>query len=161
MADLEAPFGVMIKVRDSAAGVFKHKHLGQVIVPISCFIYQTEATFCLPLESTTRMEGDRKGGSAIGQIHLTTQLMSLDAGTAIKGNSKAPFLKKSAGRASSARVSREVGSIDNQGQFTVSESISVSIGFSLRRASAWTTWWPMRVLTASCWSEIRGHVCLK
>jgi hypothetical protein len=53
---MEEVTGVMILVRDAASGVLKHHHIGQVTIPISCFLYQTEADFCLPLEPSYRWE---------------------------------------------------------------------------------------------------------
>jgi hypothetical protein len=46
--------GVMVLVRDAASGILKHKHLGQVMIPIDCFLAQDEASFCLPLEPSYR-----------------------------------------------------------------------------------------------------------
>jgi hypothetical protein len=51
---MEEVTGVMILIRDAASGVLKHHHIGQVTIPISCFLYQTEADFCLPLEPSYR-----------------------------------------------------------------------------------------------------------
>lgn len=51
---LEGIAGVMVKLRDSASGFLKHKHIGQSIIPIACFLYHTEAEFSLPLEATYR-----------------------------------------------------------------------------------------------------------
>ena len=51
---LEGVAGVMVKVRDSASGLLKHHHIGQVVIPINCFLYRTEAKFTLPLEPTYR-----------------------------------------------------------------------------------------------------------
>jgi hypothetical protein len=152
----------MIKIRDSAAGVFKHRHIGQVIVPISCFIYQTEATFTLPLEATSKMEITGRQNTAVGQIQLTTQLISLqerskDGSDARQGVIKRPGNRPLAAN-STSRVSREVGAVDGTGNFTVSESTLVSIGFNLHKASPWSVWWPMRMLQNV---ECRGHVCLK
>ena len=48
------PSGVMLKIRDSASGILRHKNLGQVIIPINCFLLNTEAAFCLPLDPTAR-----------------------------------------------------------------------------------------------------------
>lgn len=66
------PSGVMLKIRDSASGILKHKHLGQVIIPISCFLMNTEASMCLPLDPTERM-GDGQGTA--GDIIFSTQLL--------------------------------------------------------------------------------------
>jgi hypothetical protein len=46
--------GVMVLIRDAASGILKHKHLGQVMIPIDCFLAQDEASFCLPLEPSYR-----------------------------------------------------------------------------------------------------------
>jgi hypothetical protein len=45
---------VMILLRDASSGILKHKHIGQVLIPIDCFLPQDEASFCLPLEPSYR-----------------------------------------------------------------------------------------------------------
>jgi hypothetical protein len=81
----DAPTGVMIKIRDAASGFLRHKHIGQVVVPISCFIYQTEATFTLPLDPTYRMT---QGPSTLGEVHLLTELVSInpETGTIVRAS---------------------------------------------------------------------------
>lgn len=44
---------VMVLLRDAASGVLKHKHIGQVNIPISCFL-DVAADFCLPIEPSYR-----------------------------------------------------------------------------------------------------------
>lgn len=44
---------VMVLLRDSSSGLLKHKHIGQVMIPLSCFL-DTPATFCLPIEPSYR-----------------------------------------------------------------------------------------------------------
>ncbi len=45
---------VMVLLRDSSVGMLKHHHIGRVNIPISCFLDNTQADFCLPLEATYR-----------------------------------------------------------------------------------------------------------
>jgi hypothetical protein len=45
--------GVMVLIRDGSSGILKHKHIGQILIPIGCFL-QDEASFCLPLEPSYR-----------------------------------------------------------------------------------------------------------
>jgi hypothetical protein len=45
---------VMVLLRDSAMGFIKHHHIGQVTIPFSCFLDNTQASFCLPLVPTYR-----------------------------------------------------------------------------------------------------------
>lgn len=71
---IEKATGVMIKIKDGSAGILHHVHLGQVTIPIGCFIYQTEADFCLPLEATEKMDGV----AASGEITLSTQLVNVE-----------------------------------------------------------------------------------
>jgi hypothetical protein len=73
---LDGVEGVMVKVRDASSGILKHHHIGQVVIPIHCFIYQTEAKFTLPLEPTYRMTKDDK---YLGEISLTTELVTLES----------------------------------------------------------------------------------
>jgi hypothetical protein len=47
---------VMILFRDSAMGYVKHHHIGRVMIPFSCFLDNTQADFCLPLEPTYRYD---------------------------------------------------------------------------------------------------------
>jgi hypothetical protein len=46
---------VMVLFRDSAVGMLKHHHIGRVNIPFSCFLDNTQADFCLPLEPTYRL----------------------------------------------------------------------------------------------------------
>lgn len=45
---------VMVLFRDSSLGMLKHHHIGRVNIPFSCFLDNTQADFCLPLEPTYR-----------------------------------------------------------------------------------------------------------
>jgi hypothetical protein len=45
---------VMILIRDASSGFLKHHHIGQAMIPISCFLEDVEAQFCLPLEPSYR-----------------------------------------------------------------------------------------------------------
>lgn len=51
---LEDVASVLVIVRDASQGILKHHAIAQVTIPINCFVYQTEARFCLPLESTNK-----------------------------------------------------------------------------------------------------------
>jgi hypothetical protein len=42
--------GFVIKAFDSAAGVLRHRPIGNVFVPIGCFVTNTEANFRLPVD---------------------------------------------------------------------------------------------------------------
>lgn len=45
---------VMILLRDSSSGILKHKHIGQITIPIECFLPDIEANLSLPLEPSYR-----------------------------------------------------------------------------------------------------------
>eukprot|EP01038_Epipyxis_sp_PR26KG_P005386 gene5386-7469_t len=77
-AGLDNISAVMILIRDAASGLLKHHHIGQVTIPITCFLYNTEAEFCLPLESTYRMAENLSNKTVLGDIFLTTQLVDVD-----------------------------------------------------------------------------------
>ena len=47
---------VMVLFRDAAMGMLKHHHIGRVTIPFSCFLDNTQADFCLPLEPTYRCD---------------------------------------------------------------------------------------------------------
>ena len=54
LVGLNAVSSVMVLLRDAASGILKHSHIGQVIIPIACFLSDTEADLCLPLEPSHR-----------------------------------------------------------------------------------------------------------
>lgn len=63
---IEDATAVMIKLRDSSSSLLRHQHIGQVTIPRACFIYQTEADFCLPLEPTEKMDGGGERTHVLG-----------------------------------------------------------------------------------------------
>jgi hypothetical protein len=53
-SSIDDVFAVMILLRDSSSGILKHKHIGQVTIPIECFLPEIEANLSLPLEPSYR-----------------------------------------------------------------------------------------------------------
>lgn len=144
---LEGVVGVMVKVRDSASGFLKHYHIGQVVIPINCFIYQTEAKLTLPLEPTNRMNKDDK--KFLGEITLTTELVTLES-TLKVGNeigSKDPEHVTNIGRRLSIVSPRQ-----NSHYFSVRKPghdgpKQVKLSYSLHDTSNFSaTWWPFKAL---------------
>jgi len=76
--------GVMLTVKDSGRlfGGVKSTPLGQVFIPIGCFIQGIEARLCLPLEPTPRMN---QTNTSLGELHVITQLVTVE-GTSAKNN---------------------------------------------------------------------------
>jgi hypothetical protein len=71
---------VLIKVKDASVGTFRHKHLGQVELPIDIFLpTHPPAQLRLPLMPTDRMRTSTAGGhhDSLGEILLGTQLVKI------------------------------------------------------------------------------------
>eukprot|EP01034_Spumella_vulgaris_P025991 gene25991-32508_t len=132
---MEEVSGVMILIRDAASGVLKHHHIGQVTIPISCFLYQTEADFCLPLEPSYRMREDVQQRSYIGDVHLTTQLVDVE---------ELADHSKQSGTDKTTPASQKSGASSLKIATRSSDFYTAYLRYTLQRASVMTTWWPMR-----------------
>jgi hypothetical protein len=193
----DVPTGVMIKVRDAASGFLRHKHIGQVVVPISCFIYHTEATFTLPLDPTYRMNTGAM--ATLGEVHLLTELVSINpetgaivrTGSGSPGNPAVAVPSADAATTTTAVITPPKFSKTNSfwrkdedgplspngktpgsprkdakdymvpsaaGRFNFCEERGLNICCSIRRVSAWATFWPVRTLSMSS-VDARGHLC--
>jgi len=117
------PSGVMLKIRDSASGILKHKHLGQVIIPISCFLMNTEASMCLPLDPTERM-GDGQGTA--GDIIFSTQLLGPKGATPAVSPTAGGLSEYGARPKSSSIVSMTPGNRRVSGAFGSRASVAMS-----------------------------------
>lgn len=129
--------GVMVMVKDAGGGLLKPLHLGQVVVPIGCFIENHEAQLCLPLEPTARMP---KNVLTLGEIHIVTQLCT--GGLAPSPISSPTGVRK---RTSSA-------SVPPAGQ------ASVPVSYTLRPSFALGVSWPFRVLSTGAGEINTGHL---
>jgi hypothetical protein len=85
---------VLIKVKDASIGTFRHKHLGQVELPIDIFLpTHPPAQLRLPLMPTERMATGGGGGynDSLGEILLGTQLVKIPkANVSTATNQNAP-----------------------------------------------------------------------
>ena len=176
---IEKATGVMIKIKDGSAGILHHVHLGQVTIPIGCFIYQTEAEFCLPLESTEKMDGV----TASGEITLLTQLVNVEvvdddhvedqeiSATPTKARPAKRFsltasmtaLLKGGMSNDSATSTFTSNSTTNKRLRRVSVSDktmhSASIIFKVRQTNPFNVWWPFYGLFgASDNGRTQGHL---
>ena len=150
--------GVMITVKDSGGGLLKPLHLGQVVVPIGCFIEGHEARLCLPLEPTARMP---QHILTLGEIHLTTQLVTLGGPGSYSGAST-PAASPS-NRGSVVSRSPEAATTSGRKRTTSSSaglhSNSVVVSYTLRPAAAMGVWWPFRILGGGV--QASGHLACR
>ena len=114
---------VMIVFKDASSGLLKHLHIGQITIPINCFLYKMEAKFCLPIESTYRMT-EQLNGSIIhyGEVELLTELVDVE-----NDNNKV-----------------KVKVDDNN-----SDCNTVRLKFSLFRSNSMCSFWPFKVLNSN------------
>ncbi len=176
---IEKATGVMIKIKDGSAGILHHVHLGQVTIPIGCFIYQTEADFCLPLESTEKMDGV----TASGEITLSTQLVNVELvdddhvedRDALATPSKTQPAKRFSLTASMTALLKGGATTDSVMNTVTSNSTtnkrlrrvnvsdktmhSASIIFKVRQTNPFNVWWPFYGLFgASDNGRTQGHL---
>jgi hypothetical protein len=130
LAKQEVEF-VMVLLRDQSSGLLKHRHVGQVMIPLSCFL-DTPAEFCLPIEPSYRMDNSLSQTSFIGDIHLMTHMVRGEATTAAAGVN---------GASANAAQSREkMFRVDSIRMTTFTSSITVF------RHAMGSTWWPVKML---------------
>ena len=145
--------GVLITVKDAGGGLLKPLHLGQVVVPIGCFIEGHEAQLCLPLEPTARMP---KSVLNLGEIHISTQLITTGAGSPSSLLPPSPSSPNSQSVSTSPRDRKRSSSAGLQ-QSPVAPSVPVS--YTLRPALALGVSWPFHILSATGTGEINtGHL---
>jgi hypothetical protein len=127
----------MILVRDSSYGLLKHLHIGQVTIPIECFLYQTEAAFILPLESTYRMKVNDQIVH-LGEIQLTTELVDIanTKGEDLIEDSKPKISILGQSNINSSKVQKSKNS----------ESQMVFAKYVLRRTTMSSCCWPFKLI---------------
>lgn len=141
--------GVVITVKDAGGGLLKPLHLGQVTVPIGCFIEGYEAQLCLPLEPTPRMP---KTALNLGEIHIATQLVTT-GGTAgdysgSPGSPSSPAASPTI-TVKSAASGSDLGNAVTRGRSASSINSSIPVCYTLRPAFALGVSWPFRILSQS------------
>jgi hypothetical protein len=145
---------VMVLIRDSASGILKHRHIGQVLIPIDCFLPQDEATFSLPLEPSYRMDEKLAERSYIGEIELTTQLVNVeivdeeinlgDIYDGTGGAGEHPD-KRAKGEKHSSGSKNSRLSVRNKSM----EMSNGLISCTLHRSLVSNTWWPFKLLASA------------
>jgi hypothetical protein len=126
---------VMVLLRDQSSGLLKHKHVGQVMIPLSCFL-DTPAEFCLPIEPSYRMDNALSQTSYIGDIHLATHMVR---GEAVNQKSQAGGAAGNKDATSQNKIFR----VDSIRLTTFNTSVS------FHRNTTGSTWWPMKLLLPS------------
>lgn len=122
---------VMIRIKDGGFGKFEHKHLGDVIIPISTFVFganQQETT--LKLELSDKMVS-KFAGKALGEIVIHAEL--------------APIPTSGAARVMAAARGAKPAE---------AQSGEATINMVIRRPNEYSTWWPGLVLPEA---ERGGH----
>lgn len=113
---------VMILLRDANSGILKHRHVGQVLIPLSCFLPELDANLCLPIEPSFRMDANDSQKSYLGEVNVITRLLIPSATT--------PRSKQS----------RNVADVN-----TLNERNNVTVRYRIFRCVASVTWWPFNL----------------
>ena len=151
---IEAVEAVVIKIRDSASGIIKDHHIGQVTIPIACFIYQQEAEFCLPLEPPDRLSSFSATMKTLtstiehlGEIRLVTQLVTVvDKGEGLVRAADSPM-----------RSGVSTGEDNSPVKSGNSAERYAALKFSLSPVRTRSTWWPFFTLSGG---DASGHIHL-
>lgn len=130
-AGIEGVGFVMIRIKDGGFGKFEHKHLGDVLIPISTFVFganQQETT--LKLELSDKMV-NKFAGKVLGEIVIHAELAPMPASGA-------------------ARVMAAA----RGGRPAEAQSGEATINMVIRRPNEFSTWWPGLVLPET---DRNGH----
>jgi hypothetical protein len=75
---LEGASALRVKIKDLGTGYFmSDKNLGQVTIPVGCFVPETEALLVLPIEPASLMPTANSTSPDLGEIKLSTELVAM------------------------------------------------------------------------------------
>jgi len=127
---------VVIIVKEVSSRFSRPKHLGQVTIPIGCFLTGTSVPLTLPLEMTTKMTGD--SNSITGVLHVMTQHVTVKNGKVADRVSEASVVKP-INRARS-------GSVFSKPKEDTPDKLPIQYTLKAAATDALNVFWPFVVL---------------
>ena len=136
---------VQIVVKEVSSRFGRPQHIGQVSIPVGCFVEGTPAQLTLPLEPSSKMKNNNN--SSLGVIHVLTQCIRLRSEPDTICGINSASVTKTMYRARSSSVSKDIG-IDN-----------VPVKYNLKPASCdpLNVLWPFESLGGGLGST-KGHI---
>ena len=88
---LEGATAVRVKLKDRSSGkMLGDKNLGQVDIPVACFVEKIEAKLVLPVDPAGRMGRVASDSFEYGQLHVLTELVMAPSGVAVNETVQRP-----------------------------------------------------------------------
>ena len=134
---IDSVASVVIVVKEVSSRFSRRKHLGQVTIPIRCFLTGTSVPLTLPLEKTYKMTGD--SNSVTGVLHVRTQSVSIKNGEVVDRVSEASSVTKPINRA-------RTGAVFSKPKDDAPDKIPIHYTLKAGAIDALNVFWPFVVL---------------